>query len=213
MEEHHRQAHVLGILLAVDQADARGAATFDLVLKARSGAVLEEAVLAGPDAEELLQDVQAVAHRCRARERSEVAAALLGPPMEGQPRKRMVRQLDERIGLVVAQNDVEARLFGFDQALFEQQRLGLAGGHRDADVAHLGHQRHGLGGEPGRAEIRRDTGLQAARLADVEDFAILADHLVDAGPGRQRGQKPLGVECHSVVVICGLAAVSRCCRV
>ena len=120
LEKHDGQADVLRVLLAADQADAGRAAAVDLVLQARSRAVLEEAVLAGTNAEESLQDVEAVAHGRRARKRPEVPTAFLGAAMEGKPRERMVCQLDEGIGLVVAQDNVETRLLGLDQALFEE---------------------------------------------------------------------------------------------
>ena len=44
------------------------------------------------------------------------------------------RDRDERIGLVVAQADVEARPVLLDEALLGQQRLGLAGDHHALDA-------------------------------------------------------------------------------
>ena len=136
VQEEHRQSHVFGVAFSVDQTHAGAAATLYLILKAGARTVLEEAVRAGANAEELLQDIQAVAHRRRAGEWPEVAAGLLGAAMERQARIGMVGEMHIGVGFVVAQNDVEARSVGLDEALFQKQRFGFAAGDRDLDVAH-----------------------------------------------------------------------------
>ena len=85
------------------------------------------------------------------------------------------RDRDERVGLVVAQADVEARPVLLDEALLGQQRLGLAG---DDDAFDVLHRRDHLG--VARAarhlrlgEVRRDALAHRLGLADV-DHAPLA---------------------------------------
>ena len=80
---------------------------------------------------------------------------------EVDARKRLVEgDRDERIGLVVAQADVEARAVLLDEALLGQQRLGLAGNDHALDVLdardHLG--------VPGAAGTRALAKCEATRL-------------------------------------------------
>ena len=97
---------------------------------------------------------------------------------------------EQNIGkrLVVAHQDVEARLHLLDEIGFEQQRLGLGRG-RDED--HRGGERDhprdavGVAGEP---RIAGDALADAARLADIEHLAVGAEHAVDAGAGGRIAQ-------------------------
>ena len=188
-QEHHRQTHVVGVAVLVYEAHAGRAAPLDLVLQAGPRTVLEEAVRARAHAKELLQNVQAVAHRGGAGKRPEKTSAPLGAPMEGEAWVRMLRKLDVGIRLVVPQQDVEARTFGFDEALLKQQRLGLAAGDGDLDVPRFAGEGEGLGGKTGGAKIGRHPRLEIARLAHVQRFAAVADHAVDARPLGQGGEK------------------------
>ena len=188
-QEHHRQTHVVGVAGAVDAAHAGGAATLDLVLQAGPRTVLEEAVRTGAHAKQLLQDVQAVAHRGGAGERAEETPRPLGAAMEGQARIRVLGEVDVGVGLVVAQQDVEARTFRLDEALFEQQRLGFAAGDGHLDVARAAGEGERLRRKAGGAVIGRHPRLEVARLAHIEHFAAIAHKAIDARPRWQRGEK------------------------
>ena len=189
--------HVVRVPFPVDQAHAGCAATVDLMLQAGPRPVLEEAVLAGPDAEQLLQDVEAVAHCGGTRKRTEVAPPAARPTVERQARKVMLGQVDVGVGLVVAQDDVVGRPLRLDQALLEQKRFRLAAGDGHLDVAHLGDERHGLRGQSRGAEVGGHPRLQVARLADVEHRPVLAHHPVDAWARGQCGKEGFRVErCH-----------------
>ncbi|MDW8468882.1 MAG: hypothetical protein RML56_07855 [Burkholderiales bacterium] len=72
LEEHFGRLHVLPIARLVDQPGARRAAAPNLVEQAGARAVLEDRVLARAQAEHTLQQLDALAHRLRMRERSEV---------------------------------------------------------------------------------------------------------------------------------------------
>ena len=80
------------------------------MLQARPRTVLEIAVFALPQLKQSLQDVDAVADGARAGERAEVAPRFpLRTTMKRQPWIDVVGQIDVRIRLVVAQNDVVRR--------------------------------------------------------------------------------------------------------
>ena len=83
------------------------------------------------------------------------------------------RQLHIRIGLVVAQQDVKARLPLFDQIVLERQCLVLV---VDEDVVHidgLAHQRSRLGVRlRSLQQIRAHPRPQILRLADVDHLIV-----------------------------------------
>ena len=97
------------------------------------------------------------------------------------------REFHVGIGLIVAQQDVEARLALLDQVVFKRQRLMLI---RDGDVFQihrLAHQRAGLGMRlVRRKKVRPDPRTQVLGLADVDysPFGVLIQ--IAAGAGGQR---------------------------
>ena len=83
------------------------------------------------------------------------------------------RELHVGVGLVVAQQDVEARLALLDQVVFERQRFVLVGDQDVVDVDGLAHERAGLGvGLRGFEQIGADAGAKVLGLADVDDLAL-----------------------------------------
>ncbi len=195
LQEARGIAHVARVVLLADRADARRRAAVDLVQQARPRAVVEDGVLAGPQLEYLLQDLHALAHRMRARERAEVLVALVGrAAVVRHARIAMRRQLQQRIRLVVAEQDVVARRQCLDQVVLEQQRLGLAADHRGVDAGDARHHHRDARRQLGLVEIARDALLQVARLADIEHAAGRVVIAVDAGKSRQRGDHRAGIE-------------------
>ena len=185
LEEHHRVVDIDGVFRGAHVADAGRGAALDLVLQAGPGAVPEEAVLALAHAEQLLQQVQALAHGAAAGVRSEVAS-LAAPrtPVEREPRKLLVRrEVDVGVALVIAQQDVVARPELLDEVVLQQQGLALGVGHRDLDAGDLADQCLRLDAEPGLAEVARHALLQVARLADIEHLAARIQHAIDTRPG------------------------------
>ena len=65
-EEHRGMTHVLGVGTAADESYAWPAATLDLVLEARAGAIAKERIGALPDAEQLVDERYRLTHRARA---------------------------------------------------------------------------------------------------------------------------------------------------
>ena len=97
----------------------------------------------------------------------------------------LVRQLDVRIGLVVAQQDVEARLVLLDEVVFERQRFFFVIDQDVVDIARFRDEGAGLGvGELVFLEVAADAVSQDLRLADVDDLPGAV--LVQVHSGRER---------------------------
>ena len=145
-EEHRGVTDVVGVVGLVDEADARGAAAIDLVLKAGARPVAEEHVRALANSKELLDEGDCLPNRARVRVRTEVApGGAAGAAVESEPRKRRVSgEVDPGVALVVAQNDVVAGPVLLDEVVFEQQRFRLRVGDGALHVGGTGKQRHAL---------------------------------------------------------------------
>ena len=94
------------------------------------------------------------------------------------------RELHVGVGLVVAQQDVEARLALLDEVVFEGERFVFVVDEDVVEVDGLAHERAGFGvGLGGFEKIRADARAKVFRLADVDDFAVGVFVEVDAGLG------------------------------
>ncbi|EGD06434.1 major facilitator transporter [Burkholderia sp. TJI49] len=178
--------HVDRVIGFGNRADARRGAAPDLVQQARPRAVVEDRILAGAQLEHALQDLDALAHRPRARERPEILVLLVDRAAVVRHSRKTVRgELQVRIRLVVAKQDVVARRERLDQVVLEQQRLGLRtrDGRLDARDARDHHRdaRRQLR----LREIARHALFQVARLAHVEHGARRVVVAVDARHVRQ----------------------------
>jgi hypothetical protein len=165
------QGRVLDVLLIVgfgNQSDARAGAALDLMQHARARAIGEHAVLAGAKLEHLLQNAHAFAHRARAGKGPEVTMRLVElAAVEAELRERFAGQANERIALVVAENDVVARLVRLDQIVLEQQRFAFGTRDRHFDARDLGDHRFGAWMVLSLLEVIGDAFFQVARLPDV----------------------------------------------
>ena len=113
------------------------------------------------------------------------AAVLAQAARDVHPRPALAqRELYVGIGLVVAQQDVEARLALLDEIVFERQRLFVVGDDDVVDVDGLAHQRAGFGVLPAAfVEVAGHAAAQVLRLAHVDDFAFGILVEVHAGLG------------------------------
>jgi len=113
-----------------------------------------------------------------------------------QARELLVRrQLQERIVLVIPEDDVVAGPVAPHQIGFEHQGLELVVGHDVLEVADLTHERVGLGVPRARLlKIGADAALQRGRLADVQYLLLAVPVEVDPRPVRHPGD--LLVEVH-----------------
>src|SRR5918993_1878384 len=184
---------VLDQLIIVGFADpphARRRAALDLVEQAGPRPVLEIAVRAASQQEQLLQRVEGPGDRAGAREGAEILALRpTSATMLLHSRKGVVlAQQDERETLVVAQKHVVGWPESLDQLRFQQQRLRLRPRRDDCHRPRLRHHplqplRHARDlSVVGHAVLKRTS------LADVEHFAPRILHPVDAWPHRQRLQ-------------------------
>ncbi len=162
----------------VDLTDARPAALLDVEQQARPTLAVvmgELVVAAGTDRERAQQQVERLADRVRVAVRTEVAHALAPQTAHDHRPRPLVVECDgeERIALVVAQPDVEARLVPLDQRVLEHQRLDVVADLDPLDG--LGGRDHlrSSGRERGRAlEVVREPLSKRFRLPDVDDAAL-----------------------------------------
>ncbi|RMM12655.1 hypothetical protein ALQ84_101826, partial [Pseudomonas caricapapayae] len=195
-EKHHRVTYVLGIHLRLDQPDTRPFAAFDLILQARTCAVLEVAVLALPHLERLLQQAEAFANRARARVRPEVSAlGLLGAAMNAQPRKGVIGQKHIGVRLIVTQENVVRRPPLLDEGLLQQQCFGFVARDGGFNLRDARHQRSGLGRVSGLAKVTGKTLLEVLGLADIKQSGFGVEHTIDAGATATGREKCTWIEC------------------
>ena len=175
------------VALPVDVADARGLAALDVVVQARRAAAPPRGrAVAGAEHEHLAEHLERRAHALGvgvgAEVRAVAAVALAGEVDAGE--LLVERDRDVRIGLVVAQADVQARLVLLDEVLLDEQRLGLGMDDERLDLVdrrdHLA-ARPQMRSPPAPGEVRGDALADRLRLADVDDLALGVAEQVDAG--------------------------------
>ncbi len=168
-------------------ADARRAAALDVEVQARrTAAPARLGRVARAEGEDLLQQVERAADLLRVGVRPEVrAVAAVALAREVHARKRLVeRDREKRIGLVVAQANVEARLVLLDELVLRQQRLGLGGDEQALDLVDARHHLDRAARRARALGVREVPGHALAdrfRLADVDDLARLVAKEVDTG--------------------------------
>ena len=178
--------HVAGVALLVDEAHARRTAALNLVQQARPRAVREHRVLAGAQAKHLLQQLDRLLHRPRTWIRSEVLVPTIdAAAVVRHPRVLVRHQLQVRVALVVAKQDVEARRQRLDQVVLEQQRLGLAAHHRRLQPHDAAHHHADARALVVFVEVAGHALLQVARLADIEHLVGRVEESVDTRQRRQ----------------------------
>ncbi len=126
---------------------ARPQAAFDVVLQAGTRMKAREINLAGRHHEVAVDQVHDAIGQVRGKIRAVVSAAIFPqPPGHIDPGKALAQsQLDVRIGLVVAQQNVEARFLLLDQVVLKRQRLFIVRHHDVINIHRLAHQGIGLG--------------------------------------------------------------------
>ena len=125
--------------------DARAQAAVDVILQARMRVVARQIDVAGRHLEMAVNEVHQPVRQVAGKVRAEVGGAVLAQAAGDVDARIMFRrQLDVRIGLVVAQQDVEARLPLLDQVVFERQRFFFVVDLDEVDVPRFVDQRAGL---------------------------------------------------------------------
>ena len=182
LKKQCRALNVLGVVGLRDETDTGSRAALDLVEHARPRAIREHRVLARAQLKDPLQQRHAFAHRTCARKRTEVfMLAVERAAMKPKLWKWVARQAHVWIALVVAKENVVARLECFDQVIFEQQRLAFRAHCRRFDARDLPDHRGDSRLVLGFLEIVGDSLLEIARLPDIKCAAIRVEHSVHAG--------------------------------
>ena len=186
-EEKLRVAHCFGVDFRRGQSlDARAQAAVNVVLQAGARMVAREIDLATGQQKAAMDEFDHAIGQVAGKVRAVVGRAVLAQAARDEDLGEAVgeRQLDVGVSLVVAQQNVEARLALLDEVVFERQRLMLVG-HQDViEVDGLAHQRAGLGvGLRGLQQIRAHPRAQVLRLAHVDDFALGVLVEIHAGLG------------------------------
>ncbi len=195
LQKQHGRLDVGGIINFADEPDAGGAAATDLMQHAWTRAMREHRVLAGAQLKDLLQHGHAFAHGPRTGVGSEIAMLPVEPAaVKAQLRKCLARDAHVRVGLVVAEEDVVARLVRLDEVVFKQQGLALGARNRGLDLRHLRQHQHDACRVRAALEIACHALPEILRLADIERGAGGVIHPVHAGTMRQRRDQFVRIE-------------------
>ncbi|MNT44231.1 hypothetical protein D3C72_1807480 [compost metagenome] len=106
--------------------------------------------------------------------------------MNAQAWELAVREIDVRIGFVVAQQDVVGRPPLLDQRLLKQQGFGFVGRDGRFDLRDTRHQSGGLGGKARFAKVTREAILEVFGFTDVKQPRLAIEHAVHAGTPTDR---------------------------
>ena len=170
------QGESLQIFLLALVAGAGGVAALDVVFQTGTDAALGDVFfgqvgLAGTQRHQLADHLQQGMRRGDGRIRAVVFRAVVYPPPgEEDAGEALFFYADPRVGLVVLEQDVVARAQGFDQVVFQQQRIGFALYDDKTDVGDLGDHHARLGVRKIFAEIGQYALLQVFGFAHVQDF-------------------------------------------
>ena len=177
------------MLLGANLAHAGRRAFVDVAEQAGASAVLgalEHAVRAGAHREDGQQGIQGFTDGPHLRVRAEVAHALAALTAGDHGARVHVvdgnRQV--RVGLIVAEGDVEARRVLLDPGVLQVQGLHLAGHHSPLHARRRMHHRVGLRAQRLRGcKIAVEAVAQVLRLTHVDDAAVSIAKTVNARVG------------------------------
>jgi len=174
--------YIPAIVRRVDQTRAGGGTTFDLVLQAGSGTIVEKTIITLADPEQALAEMECAAGRTGAWEGSEVSAlAGAWTSVVDQPGEGFVGgEIEVWITLVVPEDDVVTWLELLDQVVFQQEGFHLGMGYRHLNISDLLYQRPSLGGVVIFTEITPYPLFEIAGLADVNHPTLAIEHPIYA---------------------------------
>ncbi len=190
-QEQAHIAHGAGVSVVGGEAFHAGTqAAVDVVLQAGLGMVAGEVHLAGRHQKVPVDEVHQAVRQVARKVRPVVSGAVLAQAARDiHARILFSGQFDIRIGLVVAQQYVEARLPLFDQIIFERQRFLFVVDQDVIDIGGFGDERAGFGVcQAVVVEVAAHPQAQTLGLADVDypSAGILVE--IHAGRERQLGR-------------------------
>ena len=167
---------------------ARAQAAMNVVLQACARMIAREIDLAAWDQKAAMNQLDHAIGEIAWKVRSVVRGAVFAQP----PRDKHLgvavgeRQLYVGVSLVVAQQNVEARLALLDEVIFKRQRFVLVGHQNVVEIDGLAHQRAGFGvGLRSLQQIRAHPRAQVFGLAHINHFALGVFVEIHAGLGGQ----------------------------
>ena len=182
-----RVADGVGVKLGGGEAFNAGAeAAVDVVLQAGAGMVAGEIDLATGNEKAAMDELDDAIGEVAGKVGAVVGGAVLAQAAGDEDFGKAVgqRELDVGVGLVVAEQDVEAGLALLDEVVFKGQGFVFVGDQDVVEIDGLAHQRAGFGvGLGGFQEIRADARAQVFGLADVDDLALGVLVEIHAGLG------------------------------
>ena len=154
----------------------------NVILQAGMRVVAVEIHFAGRHQEMAVNEVDQPVRQIAGEVRAVISGTVLAQPAgHVHARILLTGELDVRVSLVVAQQDVEARLVALDEIVLKRQRFLVVVDRDVVDVARFGDQRAGLGiGQALVGEVAAHAGAQVLRLADIDDGVVLIFVEVDA---------------------------------
>ncbi len=186
-KEKLRVADGVGVDLRRGEAFNAGAeAAVNVVLQAGAGMVAGEIDLATGNEKAAMDELDDAVGQVAGKVGAVVGGAVLAQAAGDEDFGEAVGEgeLDVGVGLVVAQQDVEAGLALLDEVVFKGQGLVLVGDEDVVEIDGLAHQRAGFGvGLGGFKKIGAHARAQVLGLADVDDLALGVFVEVDAGLG------------------------------
>ena len=185
LEKELRVANGLLVDLGRGEAlDAGAEAAMNVVLQAGAGMVAREVDLATGQQKAAVNEFDHAVGEVAGKVGAVVGGAVFAQSARDEDLGEAVGEgeLDVRVGLIVAQQDVEARLALLDEVVLESKGLMLVGDENVLDIDGLSHERAGFGvGLRRFKQIRADAGAQVFGLADIDHFAFCV--LVEIHPG------------------------------
>src|SRR5258708_34933032 len=153
LDEQSRIARCLRVALVAGQACYAGTlAALDVILQARARVIAVQVNGATGHQEPLMNEMQDASGQAGREIWSKIERAIfLDAASEIHSRIFLRRgELDVRIGLIIAQENIEFRLIALDKIVFERKRLALIVDDDSFQVGDLANQRTGLGVHPAR---------------------------------------------------------------
>ena len=93
------------------------------------------------------------------------------------------------IAFIVAKQNIVFGRQGFDEVVFQNQRLGFRAGNRGFHPRHLFDHQHNARRMIIFLEITADTALQVHRFTHIQNLPAVIEHAINTGQVRQVFQK------------------------
>ncbi len=175
-EEELRVADGLLVCLGSDEAfDAGAEAAVDVVLQAGARMVAREIDLAAWDEEAAMDELDDAIGEVAGEVGSVIGGAVFAETARDEDLGEAVAEGEFHVGvgLVVAQQNVEARLALLDEIVFKRESFVFVGDEDVVEIDGLAHERAGFCVGLRRFEqIGADPRAEILRLAHVDDFAV-----------------------------------------